>query len=106
MPPPPPPPLPAAAATACIMQRQVLPALPPCICSEPPPRPQQPLYGSFVRPVVDLERTSVCRRCSGSGHVPCPACSGMGRLPRGGYQKRNPVNASRVVGELRSCCVV
>lgn len=52
------------------------------------------------RPLVSsYHRTVACRRCNGTNSVPCPQCSGSGRLARGGYQKRNPVNAARVVGE-------
>lgn len=90
-----PPPPPAANFALCVTPPLPVRSSP---CSDPPPPPPRPLYGSFVRPLVDLERTAACRRCSGSGFIDCPACQGRGRLPRGGYQKRNPVNASRVVG--------
>ncbi|KAL4452629.1 hypothetical protein ABPG75_008291 [Micractinium tetrahymenae] len=58
------------------------------------------LYGDFVRrPLIGpYKRTAACRRCAGSGSVPCGQCGGSGRLARGGYHKRNPVNAARLVG--------
>ena len=49
-------------------------------------------------PVVTWERTRVCGRCLGSEAIACAACAGAGRLPAGGYNKRIPVNASRIVG--------
>eukprot|EP00955_Chlamydomonas_euryale_P018519 197299-Chlamydomonas_euryale.AAC.1 len=39
-----------------------------------------------------------CSTCNGSGIVPCKACGGTGRLGRGGYNKKNPVNMSRIIG--------
>ena len=73
-----------------------------------PPRPLRPrsaaaappLYGGFVRPppVVSYARSRACRRCADSCLVTCGDCAGAGRLVRGGYQKRNPVSAARVLG--------
>lgn len=62
--------------------------------------PLKPLRGPFVRaPLISYEkRTRACRLCAGSGTVMCEGCAGRGRLPAGGYQKRNPVTAARVVG--------
>lgn len=59
------------------------------------------LYGEFVRrPLVGpFKRTAACRRCAGTGSVPCGQCGGSGRLARGGYHKRNPINAARIVGK-------
>jgi tryptophan-rich hypothetical protein len=62
--------------------------------------PAAPLFGSFVRApqLVNYQRTRACGRCAGTAAVPCAPCSGTGRLPPGGYNARNPVNAARVVG--------
>lgn len=40
----------------------------------------------------------VCRCCSGTATVPCPACGGSGRLPAGGYRATNPVLMPKIVG--------
>lgn len=63
------------------------------------------LYGDFVRrpQVSSFKKTTVCRRCGGTGSVPCGPCVGKGYLPKGGYQKRNPVNVSRVLGDFSRC---
>eukprot|EP00887_Chlorella_sp_A99_P007095 scaffold2.g7095.t1 len=65
-----------------------------------------PLYGGFVKRRPDAgqpaaARVAPCRRCGGGRAVPCEVCGGSGRLGRGGYQKRNPLNLSRLVEEER-----
>ena len=77
----------------------------------PPPPPQNPFYafmtstpasraaaasGASLTPAPRPVR--VCRRCDGCGDVECPSCSGQGSLPRGGYSRRNALNASKAVG--------
>ena len=65
-------------------------------------RPQNvgpPRSGSFVKLREPDTRLAPCRRCGGEGHVRCGCCGGSGRLGRGGYQKRNPVNVNRLIGE-------
>lgn len=71
-----------------------------CQETEEAPEERPVLYGDFVRrPLVSpYKRTAACRRCSGCGTMPCTDCAGSGRLRRGGYQKRNPVSAVRVIG--------
>jgi len=56
-------------------------------------------YGPFARPLkaISYERTRPCSRCGGSEHVACSSCSGLGRLPAGGYTSRNHVSAQRIV---------
>jgi len=39
-----------------------------------------------------------CTRCIGSGLQECLICHGCGRLNRGGFHKRNPINWDKVVG--------
>eukprot|EP00899_Mesostigma_viride_P007799 jgi/Mesvir1/1701/Mv21160-RA.1 len=55
------------------------------------------------RSIVDLVQFE-CRQCHGQGMVPCAACDGKGALARGGYQKKNPVNLSRIIGSKWTAC--
>lgn len=67
---------------------------------EPPCAAQLTRTNSFVRrPILDdFTRTSVCSQCQGSHSVLCHECEGKGKLKRGGYNRRNPVQEARVVG--------
>ncbi|KAL4853668.1 hypothetical protein ACK3TF_005387 [Chlorella vulgaris] len=74
-----------------------------CSSSEPDSDDSaEPQYSgsAFVRqPLISpYKRTAACRRCDGCGSVQCTQCGGTGRLARGGYQKRNPINVARVIG--------
>jgi hypothetical protein len=44
---------------------------------------------------------AACPSCEGTGRIPCKECDGSGRLMRGGYQKRNRVDLTRVLGAPR-----
>lgn len=59
-----------------------------------------PLKGPFVRaPIISYEkRLRPCRVCDGTRTVPCKMCDGRGSLGRAGYNAKNSVNASKVVG--------
>lgn len=66
-----------------------------------PPMPPFPSNKSpFFRPapVISYQRSQFCRICNGTSLVPCSACYGTGILPVGGYQSKNPVNATRIIG--------
>ena len=39
-----------------------------------------------------------CQRCGGASKLICHACSGAGRLGKGGYHEKNPINSARLVG--------
>lgn len=41
---------------------------------------------------------SACPVCGSAGTVACKSCQGTGHLQRGGYNKRNPVDMTRVIG--------
>jgi len=59
------------------------------------------LHSSFHIAPVERKapvRTRICRRCRGSCTIDCKDCRGSGQLPRGGYQKKNPVNMNRLIG--------
>eukprot|EP00878_Enallax_costatus_P021201 GHUV01022438.1.p1 GENE.GHUV01022438.1~~GHUV01022438.1.p1 ORF type:complete len:174 (+),score=39.90 GHUV01022438.1:236-757(+) len=45
------------------------------------------------------QRLARCPECTGSGRVLCQECEGRGYLKRGGYNKKNPLNMSRLTGE-------
>lgn len=47
-----------------------------------------------------------CSACGGSGSCTCRDCSGSGRLTSGGYNKRNRVDMSRVIGGCPCMLVV
>lgn len=60
-------------------------------------------YGGFVRAPLRADPPArarrPCGRCGGVGTLACPDCTGTGRLPKGGYQRKNPpINAVRVIG--------
>lgn len=52
----------------------------------------------FVVPRRRLYPLLPCWRCKGTKHTPCACCGGNGRLPRGGYHRRNPVRPEHLVG--------
>ncbi|KAG2438643.1 hypothetical protein HXX76_005190 [Chlamydomonas incerta] len=61
--------------------------------------------GSFVRrtvPVAPAEELELipqrCSNCGGTGSCTCVDCGGRGRLGRAGYNKRNRVDMTRIVG--------
>lgn len=71
-------------------------------------KPQQ-LGGTTAAPAADdaaavaahaavVQRLSGCPECSGSGRISCKECEGQGFLKRGGYNKKNPLNMSRITG--------
>ncbi|BDA50957.1 hypothetical protein COCOBI_17-1760 [Coccomyxa sp. Obi] len=39
-----------------------------------------------------------CQRCGGASKLICHACSGAGRLGKGGYHEKNPIMSARLVG--------
>eukprot|EP00193_Tetraselmis_chui_P020570 CAMPEP_0177779780 /NCGR_PEP_ID=MMETSP0491_2-20121128/16811_1 /TAXON_ID=63592 /ORGANISM="Tetraselmis chuii, Strain PLY429" /LENGTH=233 /DNA_ID=CAMNT_0019299425 /DNA_START=65 /DNA_END=766 /DNA_ORIENTATION=+ len=43
-------------------------------------------------------RRRTCRRCSGTTKVACKDCKGAGQLPRGGYNKKNPIIMDKIIG--------
>eukprot|EP00898_Chlorokybus_atmophyticus_P002206 jgi/Chlat1/2987/Chrsp2S04705 len=54
---------------------------------------------------IELARKSLndliqhsCRQCHGERSVPCGCCDGRGFLQKGGYNRRNPVNVSHLIG--------
>uniref|UniRef100_A0A6T9Z5G4 Uncharacterized protein n=1 Tax=Cyanoptyche gloeocystis TaxID=77922 RepID=A0A6T9Z5G4_9EUKA len=54
---------------------------------------------SFYRPVDNGSVRKRCGLCSGSGKISCTACQGVGLLPHGGFQRKNPpLPPSRLVG--------
>ncbi|KAJ7535425.1 hypothetical protein O6H91_12G032800 [Diphasiastrum complanatum] len=52
----------------------------------------------FVKPLKEMYPPLPCRICKGSGKTPCSKCEGRGSLRKGGYQKKNPLDMSRVIG--------
>lgn len=52
----------------------------------------------FVVPRRRLYPLLPCWRCKGSKQTACSGCAGQGRLPKGGYHRRNPVRVERLVG--------
>ncbi|GBF96823.1 hypothetical protein Rsub_09679 [Raphidocelis subcapitata] len=62
------------------------------------PQPQQAQQEQQQRPPPARTRNPAsCPPCEGTGRVACKECDGSGRLMRGGYQKRNRVDLSRVL---------
>jgi tryptophan-rich hypothetical protein len=54
--------------------------------------------GAAARSYAPPAEPRVCRCCSGTATVACPACGGSGRLPAGGYRATNPVLMPKIVG--------
>ena len=77
----------------------------PPAAATPPRRACHACDGTRMRPAAAAPTTPpaartarVCRKCDGTLTVPCPACSGSGRLPLAGYGQRNTVNLAKVAG--------
>ncbi|KAL2629864.1 hypothetical protein R1flu_014550 [Riccia fluitans] len=54
--------------------------------------------GGFVKPLSDFYPRLPCRHCKGRGEVVCDKCIGEGKLSRGGWHKKNPVDLDRIIG--------
>ncbi|KAG6556723.1 hypothetical protein Mapa_001666 [Marchantia paleacea] len=54
--------------------------------------------GGFVKPLSDLYPRLPCRHCKGLGEVSCDKCTGEGKLAKGGWHKKNPVDLDRIIG--------
>lgn len=54
--------------------------------------------GTTLSPSSLLLSARVCRMCEGRGDVACAPCSGKGRLPRGGYSRKNALNVNKALG--------
>ncbi|CAI7732665.1 unnamed protein product [Closterium sp. NIES-53] len=57
-----------------------------------------PPSSSFVKPLSTLYPRVPCRVCQDTKLVECACCDGVGTLARGGFQKKNPVSVSRIIG--------
>ncbi|KAL3687771.1 hypothetical protein R1sor_014080 [Riccia sorocarpa] len=54
--------------------------------------------GGFVKPLRDFYPRLPCRHCKGKGEIVCDKCVGEGKLSRGGWHKKNPVDLDRIIG--------
>lgn len=66
------------------------------------PAPRQRSSFLFLRPQEQPETVTVqqkCPECNGQGTCTCKDCGGSGRLKRGGYNKKNRVDLTRLYGK-------
>ncbi|OAE19941.1 hypothetical protein AXG93_1520s1140 [Marchantia polymorpha subsp. ruderalis] len=54
--------------------------------------------GEFVKSLADLYPRLPCRHCKGLAEVSCDKCTGEGKLAKGGWHKKNPVDLDRIIG--------